>query len=76
MMLFIATLYKGFSIVGQRIQRVDDFNPKSQFMVWALGCSLFTHALTFISVSYYDQSFVFIYVTLAAIGSVWSEKLP
>ena len=28
-------------------------------MIWALGASLFAHATTFISVSYFDQSFVF-----------------
>ena len=41
-------------------------------MVWALGASLFANAATMISVSYFDQSFVFLYLKLAAIGSLKS----
>jgi hypothetical protein len=37
--------------------------------VWALGASLFAHAVSFMSVSYFDQSFVALYVTLAAIAA-------
>jgi len=71
-LLFIAILLKGFSIVGH-LQREEGQLPSgAQFMIWALGASLFAHAVTFISVSYYDQSFLFIYLTLAAIGSAGS----
>ena len=72
MVLFIAVLVKGFSFVGQTLRQMSELSLHSQFMVWAIGASLFAHATTFISVSYFDQSFVFIYLTLAAIGSVWS----
>ena len=72
MLLFIAVLVKGFSFVGQTLRQSADLPPKSRFMIWALGASLFAHAATFISVSYFDQSFVFIYLTLAAISSVRS----
>lgn len=73
MFLFIAVLAKGFSYVGQSIQKMSQYPPESRFTVWILGAMLFAHAVTFISVSYYDQSLVFIYLTLAAIGSIWSE---
>ena len=72
MLLFIAVLAKGFSFVGQTLRQRTDLTEESQFMLWALGASLFAHATTFISVSYFDQSFVFLYLTLAAIGSMWS----
>ena len=71
MVLFIATLAKGFSFVGQLMQHAA-LESESRFMVWALGASLFAHAVTFISVSYFDQSFLFIYLTLALISSTWS----
>jgi len=70
MLLFIAVLAKGFSFVGQTLRQSSDLPPNSLFMIWALGAMLFVHAVTFISVSYFDQSFVFIYLTLAAISSV------
>ena len=72
MALFIAILVRGFSLVGQMLQQRADLTRESRFIVWALGGSLFAHAVTFISVSYFDQSFVFIYLTLAAISSAKS----
>lgn len=70
MFLFIAILVKGFSLVGQSLRQAVDISQESRFMIWALGASLFSHAATFISVSYFDQSVVFLYLTLAAICSL------
>lgn len=75
MLLFIAILAKGFSFVGKALRQVANLPSASQFMIWALGASLIAHAAAFISVSYFDQSLVFFYLTLAAIGSVWSGTL-
>lgn len=72
MLLFIAILAMGFSFVGRMLSQFPELSPQSQFMIWALGASLFVHSVTFISVSYFDQSFVFIYLSLAVIGSLWS----
>ena len=71
-LLFLAILVTGFSFVGRILRDRPDLPDESQFLVWALGCSLFAHAMTFISVAYFDQSFVFIYLTLGAIGSLYS----
>lgn len=70
--LFIGVLAISFSFVGQMLRQTREFSPESEFMIWALGASLFTHSVTFIAVSYFDQSYVFIYLTIATIGSVWS----
>jgi len=67
MILFIYTLAKGFSFVGRA---TPDAQSSTRFMIWALGAALFAHAATFVSVSYFDQSVVFLYLTLAAISSV------
>ena len=69
MFLFIAVLATGFFFVGQTLRRHNPHSA-SQFMIWALGASLFSHAASFLSVAYFDQSVVFLYLTLAAIGSV------
>lgn len=74
MVLFILVLAKGFSYVGQVLaQPEDDMTPGVMFMTWALGASLFANAATMISVSYFDQTFIFLYLVLAAISSVWSD---
>ena len=71
MLLFIGVLVSGFSFVGRMLQ-TPELSPQSRFMIWAFGASLFAHSVTFVSVSYFDQSFVFFYLTLAVIGSVWA----
>jgi phage shock protein PspC (stress-responsive transcriptional regulator) len=75
MFLFIAILTKGFSFVGQTQKQPSDLPAESQFMTWALGAALFAHTVTFVSVSYFDQSFLFIYLTFAAIGSAYSSTV-
>jgi hypothetical protein len=75
MFLFIAILYIGFYFVGKRVEQVDDLGTESRFMFWTLGSCLFTHVVTFISVSYFDQSSMFIYLTLAAIASAYSSTI-
>jgi len=70
--LFIAILAKGFFFVGLRIRQPNDLTEESRFFLWALGSALFANAVTFISVSYFDQSFLFIYLPLAGIGSAYS----
>jgi hypothetical protein len=75
MLLFIAILAKGFSFVGQALRQSADQASESRFMIWALGASLFAHVVTCIGVSYFDQSFLFLYLTLAAIGSAHSAAV-
>lgn len=70
MFLFIAVLAKGFSFIGNRLRLEKEPSQADAFLLWALGCALFAHAASCISVSYFDQSVVFLYITLAAIGSM------
>jgi hypothetical protein len=72
MLMFIWILATGFSFVGQRVKQTGEQAPDEAAMVWCLGAALFAHVATMISVSYFDQSFLFVYLTLALIASVWS----
>jgi hypothetical protein len=70
MVLFILTLAFGFSYLGGCVRSAMLPLEGSTFLCWALGASLFSHAATCISVSYFDQSFLFLYVDLAAATSL------
>jgi hypothetical protein len=70
MMLFVAFFVKGFSYVGQGL-RAD---TTQQFYPWVVGVSLFAHLMTCLSVSYFDHSVMFLYLTLAA--SVGVSAVP
>lgn len=69
MFFFIAKLASGFSMVGHATASDNKDTQPQRFMIWALGCSLFAHAANFISVSYFDQSVMFLYMTFAFIRS-------
>jgi hypothetical protein len=73
MLLFIATIYIAFKYVGFIIKNNPEQSNNHLFFFWAIGSSLFAHAAIMISVSYFDQSFVFLYATLAVIGSIRSQ---
>lgn len=74
MLLFIGVLAMGYSFVGQTV-KMPELSLRSRFMIWAFGASLFSHSVTFVSISYFDQSFVFLYLTLAIIGSTRSKAV-
>lgn len=70
LMMFIVVMAVGFARVGRALRHADATAPTRPFLLWAVGACLFAHAATFISVSYFDQSVMFLYLTLAMIGSV------
>jgi len=75
MLLFIFILIKGFSFLGQTLKETVNQPLKYRFMIWSLGSALFAQTATCIAVSYFDQSFIFLYLTLAAISSARSAVL-
>jgi hypothetical protein len=75
MLLFIAVLGKAFSAVGKLLAQHEDAPAQPRFLIWTLGSILFGHAVTMISVSYFDQSIIFLYLVLAAIGSLQGTNL-
>ena len=74
MALFAWILVVAFRRVGRTLAQAGHgvHDPRGWF-VWALGASLFAHAVTFVSVSYFDQSFVALYLTLAAIAAMAAD---
>jgi hypothetical protein len=71
MLLFVCMLSVGFVFIG-KIVRTGETGSPFCFVAWALGASLFAHAVTCISVAYFDQSFLFLYLSLAATGSSYA----
>jgi len=76
MALFIATLALGFAYVGKRTRRVRSGGARKQFVLWGFGAALFAQAVTCISVSYFDQSVLFLYMNLAVIASSCQQTAP
>jgi hypothetical protein len=70
MLLFISLLVAGFNRVGKALQANKNAPADRQFLIWTLGAILFGHVTTFVSISYFDQTVVFLYLALACIGSL------
>lgn len=68
LIFFVLILYFAFKSVGQFFRTAKTNIEKA--MSWALGVSLFVHAVSFIGVSYFGQITVIWYFLLAAIGSM------
>jgi hypothetical protein len=67
MLLFIATLLKSFQLLGRRMQALRRTKDPNEFILWSVGASLFAHCFTFLSIGYFDQSYV---PLMLAIGAV------
>jgi hypothetical protein len=68
MLLFIAIVVIGFATVGKTVRILEREEFSNKIVVWAMGSALFAHAISFISVSYFDQIQVFWYFLMAAIA--------
>lgn len=67
MLLFMSFLWWGFRAAGQLLRLRP---PQDHFFVWCVGAALFVHAVSCTSIAYFDQSFIFIYLTLAVTASL------
>lgn len=70
MLLFMAVLAAGFAAVGDGLRLNSHAPVERQFLIWTLGAILFGHAITFLSICYFDQTVVYLYFVLAATGSL------
>jgi hypothetical protein len=69
-MLFVWLLIAAFKRIGKALRSVRATARDKQFLIWTLGCILFSHVIAFCGISYFDQSSVFLCIVLACIGSL------
>jgi len=74
MLLFIALMWQAFAVLG-RAPRNESGMKREHFVAWILAASLFSQAVTCVSVSYFDQSVVFLYVALAALSAYLAYRI-
>ena len=70
MLTFVLILVTCFFLVGQHLGTNRADASDSSFLSWAVGSALFAHAATCISVAYFDQSILLLYLTFAACGAL------
>lgn len=76
LIFFIVLIAVAFSIIGQNMKAMNNDEMRSRIVVWSLGASLFAHSVSFISVSYFDQTMILFYFSVAIIGSIAMHNKP
>lgn len=76
MLLFIAILVKAFQYLGRGMQFLRARHDPSEYLLWCYGAALFAHCVAFLSVSYYDQSYVFVFLIVGAAGGLAAIQSP
>jgi hypothetical protein len=71
--LWVMVLAAGFRMVGRTMRHSAVQAQKPLVLAWLLGSILFGHVVNSLSVSLFDQSIVFLYMTLAAICALPTE---
>ncbi len=74
MLLFIWVIFAAFGIVSKALLLNQNAPIERHFLIWTLGSILFAHATTFFSISYFDQSVVFLELLFACIGALPAMK--
>jgi hypothetical protein len=69
MLAFIAIIWVCFKLLGKTMGLLSSENEKNQFLIWCMGSALFSHAVSMLSVGYYDQSGGLFFVLLGTIVS-------
>src|SRR5690606_15712147 len=72
---FVAVMVVSFHYVGRHLV-VDDGDAESSFLAWAVGSALFAIAVTSVSISYFDQSILWLYMTMAFCGALATRPSP
>lgn len=70
LLLFVGIITVCFRELGRALRIMEDYPLAARMTVWSMGVALFSHAVTFIGVTYFDQMIVFWYVLLAMISTV------
>jgi hypothetical protein len=68
LILFVAVIVYAFKFLGRA--RKATKNRKQQFFFWTLGAALFTNVISYVGISYWDQTIVAWYALLACICAV------
>jgi hypothetical protein len=69
-LLFIAILFKTFQMLGRRMAALRKAKEPSEFILWCMGSALFGHCVNFLSISYFDQNYVLLYLLIGAVPGV------
>lgn len=75
MLLFTYIVVLAFSGVGKALKAAKNEPKRNRLFLWALGCTLFVHVVSFMNVAYFDQNVVNFYLALGMTAAVMTQYL-
>ena len=75
MFCLFALQWNSFKRIGSRIVEMRVLGDNREFSLWCVGAALFAHSVTFLSISYFDQMYVFFWIIVGSLPAILS-KLP
>ncbi|MDQ8183736.1 hypothetical protein [Pelagicoccus sp. SDUM812005] len=70
MIILILIFRSSFKSVKTTLHLFRELNKDEEFTIWCIGALLFTHALTCLTISYFDQTYVLFYFLIALISNL------
>ena len=67
---FIAIFAKAFQLAGRKMRILRVSSDPFEYQLWSVGAVLFAHCVTFLSISYFDQSYVLYCLPLGIVGAL------
>lgn len=69
LIVFVTIIVISFSAIGRAMKVMKVVSRRDHLLLWFLGSTLFSHVMTFFSVSYFDQNIVNWYFLLASVAA-------
>jgi hypothetical protein len=63
----LAIQWKSFRMIGKTSREIGESDSKVEFGLWCVGAALFAHGITFLSISYFDQMYVFFWILIGGL---------
>jgi hypothetical protein len=74
MFCLIAVQWTAFKRLGLRILEMRSAGDAGEFSLWCIGALLFAQCVTFLSISYFDQMYVFFWIVIGGLPAILAEQ--
>jgi hypothetical protein len=66
----VAVQWSAFAQLGRKVREFGMVGTSEEFALWCVGAALFAHSVTFLSISYFDQMYVFFWMIVGCVPAM------
>ncbi len=70
MFCLLAVQWNSFKHLGRRMLEMRTLGDDREFSLWCVGVAFFAHSVTFLSISYFDQMYVFFWMVVGGLPAL------